>query len=325
MQNLEWIIGIALTLALGYLLARWLWQRRQLKSDLLAITQQQKIYEKYPKLPQDEVKQGEVTLTKNLDTEKIQPNLQLVLQLLSQYKNNPSAELLEALRHALSKHNEAGENALHEYLHQEHVEIESIEEMMEINHELLTETDHEGNHALHLAEHHGHHEAAEWMVEHERFESEHERHHFLSHHNHAGHTALHDAAHLWHYHSPHDHFFHMVEEHPTGSLMWKDNEGKTVYEYFFEHPHADRHGLLEALEHKGVIHKHGEHYELSHEAEEHVRTAHHSKNLTQLGELLVRDYSPIHHQPQSDLPSEVSQVKNEPKHEGHRHLKHRPH
>ena len=257
--------------------------------------------EKLTKEQETSVKRGEVSLDKNLNTEETKPDLELVLQLLNQYNIDSTPEILETLQHELEIHD--GHNVLHEYLEHEHVELEKVEEMIEINHELLTEENSEGDTALHLAEHHGHHEAAEWMVEHAHFGSEHERHHFLAHHNHHGHTALHDAAHLWHYHPPHDnHFFHMVEKHPVGSLMWEDAHGKTVYEHYFEHPNADRHRLLEALEHKGAIHKHGDHYELSEEAEQSLREAHHSNDTKNVEGLLVKDYSPLHHK-QADTPA----------------------
>jgi hypothetical protein len=326
MNSLEFMVGIILGIALGYVLAKFMQKRKRLTTSLFATknTSSSKM-EKLPKEEENSVKRGEVSLDKNLNTEETKPDLELVLQLLNEYQINSTSELLETLQHELEIHE--GHNVLHEYLGQEHVELEKVEEMVEINHELLTEENGEGETALHVAENHEHYEVAEWMVEHAHFGSEHERHHFLEHHNHHGHTALHDAAHLWHYHPPHrDHFLHMLEKHPIGALMWKDGEGKTVYEHYFEHPGADRHRLLEALEHKGVIHKHGDHFELSEQAEEHLREAHHSHDTPQLRELLVKEYSPT----QATTPDAAKNEQNTPaakeevKHQAHQHNTHHP-
>lgn len=288
------ILGLLIGLSIGYLLTRFWEKIKQLPNILFTA-------EKNPQDPQEHTPLSSTSITDsdmaphmNLLHEKINFDMSYILELLDQYRREPTLLIEETLHRELSAHDEMGNNVLHVYLQHEHVEVETVETMIELEPELLTEANAEGDTALHIAERNEHFEVAEWMLEPERFESAEERHHFLAHQNHHGHTALHDVVHLWHYHPPHNnHFFHMLTKHPTGALMWHDAHGKTVYEHFFEHPDANRHKLLETLEHKGVIHKHGDHYELSHEAEEKVREAVHLRHATSnLNELLVKDYAP---------------------------------
>jgi hypothetical protein len=257
----------------------------------------------YKAPPASKVKAGEMQFSKNLDKSTVHLDLKLVLEMLSEYQGSPTPELLLKLHEELEKHTPEGNNALHEYISHKDAEVEVVKEMLEIEPELLTEENAHGETALHESVKHDHEEITAHLMLHEHFDTHEQWHHFLHHHDHKGHTALHDAAHLWHYH-PH-HFLHMVEEHPVGSLLWQDKEGKTVYEHFFENKHADGAKLVEALIHKGVLHMHNGHLEIPHEMRQKILAEAGNKphNLATLAELLVNHYSPLHQRAQTGQPT----------------------
>ncbi len=245
--------------------------------------------------PASIVKAHGMQLSKNLNQSTVHLDLEQTLKLLAEYQENDSPELLLHLQEHLKKHTADGNNALHEYISHHDADVEVVREMVEIEPELLTEENVEGETALHLSVEHDHQEISEFLMESERFDTPEAHHAFLQHHDHAGHTALHDAAHLWHYHP--QHVVEMIEKHPVGSLLWKDKEGKTVYEHFFEHQHTDRKKLVEALIHKGVLQEHNGHLEIpAHIRKEIVKEAgiKTSKNLAELA-LLVKQYASSHH------------------------------
>lgn len=326
---LELFIGIMLGILAGFYFAKRLKKKNAAKLEFVQQRRKKSTQKPMSNIPETMVKESDSSTNQSLNNQPKNLDLDETLNLLNQYQTDPNFNLQEELHEHLEGHDAEGNNALQAYLHQEEVDTETMEHMVEHNHHLLTEENEHGETALHVAVHHNHFEAAEWLSEAHHYHSAHEHFHVLSHHDHQGHTALHDAAHLWHHHPHSEHLFEMLGEHPEGALMWKNEAGKTVYEEFFEHPQADRQGLLQHLEHRGIIHKNGDHYEISQHVLHHIQDAHKSQphNMHHLAHTLIREYSLQHHQhtPSTHQATPHQNPTHDNKHHQNPHSTHHPH
>jgi len=243
-----------------------------------------------------------VGFRKNLDVETVL-DLQTTLALLEKYQKEPNTELFEIIQGKLQGHTKAGNNAIHEYLQQHEVKTEIFETMLEIAPELLWEENAAGESVLHIAVDHQHFEIIDSLLEEKHFHSTHAHELFLEHRDHNRESSLHHALEETWIHlygeAYLNEFLHMLEKHPIGALFWKDKEGKTVYEHYFEHKEANGKKLVETLIHKGVLVHHDGQLELASETirEKIVATQQiENEEVNKLLELCVVSYpETIHH------------------------------
>ena len=302
----ELILGIAIGIALS---GAALYIFLQFKEYHYIKKLKQWFYKWLPHLKQEKqppllVKTKPVHFTDNLNKEKVHLELHELLQLLDLYQTHPTAILLEKIHPYLDLHTEHGDNLLHEYIQQEGAEVEKVKEILEIEPELLFEENAEGETLLIEAEKSEKFEIAEFLIEEKHFHSHEQRHDYLKHADHHGNTALHTIAHLWHdyenaemWHFVFDHFMHMIQTHPVGSLLWKNDEGKAVYEYLFHLDAEQKKKLIEALLHKGVLHENDGHLTISPQIRNEIMQENPEKtNIATLAELFLIHYPQSHHE-----------------------------